>query len=350
MSYIDTLLVQCEDLQGKLGTVWGKDVSTVNDPIPFLEYIASDSNKNNVDMTINPGDGKTRTVNVTYFQRLLETSVEEVTERGCATDNENGNLAATYEIDTTDLVKSGEKIKATNLTRFCENNGEYIASVILRHLNVIDRKVASKTAAEAKALLGGWSGDTEDAYTVTNDALIVQTLDDSGNYAIGAIEDVEAAAKMSSYSGFLMFGGNAMNSYLRRTLAGCCANQGLDVLELYRQYGYAFAYDRRLATELGSVLNSNMIMEPESLQLLNYVETPWRDEITIEMRSGYEAFPMTTPAGVDVDVYIKDECPGEISINVFANTKLVGLPDDMFASGDNFEGVTYAAEVTVDNS
>jgi hypothetical protein len=349
MSYLDTLLVQCEDFQTKLGNVWAKDASMVRDPIPFLEYLRSEENMNGVDVTVNPGEGKTMNVNMTYFQRIPESEVEEASERGCATENKKGNFVKQYSIDTTALLKSGEVIEAKDLERFCQNNDEYILGVIMRHLNAIDRKVATQTSQQAQALLGAYSADAETAYSITGDDLVLQTKDAAGAYLPGAIEKLDQAAMMSSYNGFLAFGGNAMSEYLRLTLAGCCSNSGLDVLALYQQYGYAFAYDRRLATALGNVLTKNLIMEPGALQLLNYTQTPWKENISIEMRSGYEAIQLTTPAGVDVDMYIKDECPGKVSINVFANTKLVGLPDDMFPSADNFEGVNYTGLVTVTN-
>jgi hypothetical protein len=349
MSYLSTLLVQCEDFQDKLGNVWGKDASFVRDPIPFLEYVRSEENTNLVDVTVNEGKGKTMNVNLTYFQRIPESEVVEASERGCAVDKERGNCVEQYSIDTTDLVKSGEIIKAKALERFCQDNDEYIVGVIMRHLNAIDRKVASRTAAQAAALLGAWSEDAIDFYSIVDDKLTVRTKNADGSYLPGALESVDQAAMMSSFDGFIGFGGAAMNEYMRLTQAGCCSNSGLDVLALYQQYGYAFAYDRRLATALGGQLE-NLVIEPGAFQLLNYTQTPWKEDISIELKSGYEAIQLTTPAGVDVDVYIKDECPGEISINVFANTKLVGLPDDLFPVGDNFDGVNYAAQVTVDNS
>jgi len=80
MSYQSSLLTQCEDLQGKLRDVWGKDGMMPLDPIPFLEYINSPANTNGIEATISPGQGKTRNINLTYFQRLLESSVSDATE------------------------------------------------------------------------------------------------------------------------------------------------------------------------------------------------------------------------------------------------------------------------------
>jgi len=351
MSYNATLLTQCEDMQNRLEEAWGVNSLFPRDPIPFLEYILSPENVNLVDATVNPGEGKTMNVNMTYFQRYLESEVTDASERGCDVGDKKGNCVKQYTIDTTDLVQSGERISAADLERFCQNNDNYFAERIVAHFDAIDRRVATKTAEEAHLLLGKWSQDVQTAYTVTNDALEVATKDAStDDFKIGAIEQINQAALMSSFGGFLSFGGQALNEHARLHETGCCSNLGLEVLEIYNQYGFAFAYDRRLATALGSVVNGNLIMQPGALQLLMYTQTPWKENISVDFMSGYAAFSATTRAGVEVDVYIKDNCPGNVDINVFANTSLVGLPDDMFPTGDNFEGVNYVAEVTVDNS
>ena len=348
MSYHDQLLVPCPDLQADIFEIWRKDTKP-RDPIPFLEYINSPANRNGIDMQVAPGEGKVKTVNVTYTQRLPESSVDEATERGCDVGDLRGNNSKDYTIDTNDLLQSKERISAEHLARACKANGQYVAEVILRHMDVIDRKVASRIGAEAALLKGSYSADAVAAYSITNDILEVSTKA-SGAYAIGAHVEIEQVAQMSGFASALMFGGSALSEYMKLTLAGCCANQGLDVQEIYNLYGYSFAYDRRLAEALGSALNANLIMEPGALQLLHYQQTEWKRNIPIELNSGYASFPMTTPAGVPVDVYIKDNCADVIDINVFANVKLVGLPEDLYPSGDNFEGVTYVGQVNVANS
>lgn len=348
MSYGSQVLIQCTDLQDKLSEVWGKTSMGVSDPIPFLEYIVSDANRNMIDDMVTFGNGKTRNVQLTFFQRLLEDTVVAASERGCAATEKYGNCDEVYSIDTTDLLKSGELINAADLARFCESNPMYIAERLAHHLNVIDRAVATKIAGQASALLGGWSADAVQYYSITGDVLEVATKDGSGNYSIGAWEQINNAARMSGYEGLVGFGSAGLAEYMRLSQSGCCANQGLDVVDIYNQWGYAFAYDRRLADALGSIANNSLIMEPGALQLIDYTETPWKDGV-MDFSPGYIGEQITTPAGVAVDLYIKDDC-GKLSINVFANVKLVGLPDDLFGTGDNFDGVQFAAAVNVNNS
>jgi hypothetical protein len=346
MSYLSTALIQCEDLQEKIIDVW-TNKTFPNDPIPFLEYLTSPANRRQIVDIVNTGRGKTRTLNVTYFQRLAESTVEDASSRDCAATDKIGNCETTYEMDTTDLKKSSELIEAADLERFCQDNPTYIAERILHHMDVIDRSVASKSSSEAAAVLGGWSDDAEANYTVTADKLVVETKDSSGNLRAGTWEEIYSAASMSGFNGFVGFGGNLLREYMALTQSGCCADQGIDIGNIMNRYGFAFAYDRRLANALGSTSTQNLIMEPGALQLFDYVQTPWKDGI--DFNAGYYAQAMTTPAGVNVDVYVKDECPGTLKLAVYANTMVKGLPTDLYATGDNFSGVTYAAGVTVTN-
>jgi hypothetical protein len=46
----------------------------------------------------------------------------------------------------------------------------------------------------------------------------------------------------------------------------------------------------------------------------------------------------------------KDDCPGELSISVTAQTQIITLPDNMFYVGDDFYGVNYLNEIEVKNA
>ena len=50
--------------------------------------------------------------------------------------------------------------------------------------------------------------------------------------------------------------------------------------------------------------------------------------------------------GLPYDLIIKDDC-GAISINVVGTFDLKGMPSDMFATGDNMEGVNFVNQIEV---
>ena len=55
-----------------------------------------------------------------------------------------------------------------------------------------------------------------------------------------------------------------------------------------------------------------------------------------------------TPAGVPVDLTLKDDC-GNLSVIVTATGKVVTLPTDIYEAGDKFAGVNYVNCVSIVN-
>jgi hypothetical protein len=348
MSYQSGTLVQCPNLQFGLGQIFDQVMN--REALPFPEFIRSEDNRNGINITVNPGSGKTRTVELTYWPRLAESSVEETTGRTCAAQEKIGNNVKTYSIDTEDVLRSGERIQYSDLSTFCENNPDYVLRVIARHLDVVDRKIATVISTQAAALLGEWSADVQSNYTMSGDKLQVRTKTSGGTVVAGALETIRTATEMSGFATAVGFGGNLLREHVALSLAGCCSDSGLDLQAILNLYGFAYAYDSRLAAALGSTSTQSLIMAPGALQVLNYVQNPAITELNFVFgNGGYRAFTAVTPAGYDVDVLIKDDC-GVVDINVYACVKLVGLPDALFLNGDKYEGVTYAAGVVVNNS
>lgn len=348
MSYQSTTLVQCPNIQETLGAYFNQTLN--REPLPFAEYVRSAENQNGINITVNPGGGKSKTIELTYFPRLAESTVVETVGRGCNPQEKSGNNVAVYQIDTEDVLNSGERIQYKDLTRFCEGNPTYVLGVVARHMDVVDRKIATTLANQMPALLGGWSADTATNYTVTNDKLVVRTKTNTGVIVPGAFEQIQTALEMSGFARAIGFGGNLVREHIRLSLAGCCSDSGIDLGELFNLYGFAYAYDRRVGAALGSTSTQSFVMAPQALQVLNYVENPAINDLEFVFgQGGYRAFTAVTPAGYDVDVLIKDDC-GTVDINVFACVKLVGLPDALFLNGDVYEGVNYTAGITVNNS
>ena len=350
MSYQTSLYQQCEDLQARLPQIFANTAEFQRDRAPFYEYLLSPANENGINQTINPGMGKTRTLNVIYNRPILESTVTEQTGRACRSYPGISDYVESYEIDTEAILESGESIHVADLARKCENNADFVARTLLRHLVAVDKKVATKTSNQAAALLGNYSADVIAAESLAEDFnLVVQTLLADGNYKAGAMELVQWALEASNFAGAVGFGGRLFYEHVRLAMAGCCTQWGINVNDLMQEFGFAFGYDRRVATALGDAQTKNIVMEPQALQLLRYTENEALGDLgTLDLATSNFYGTAVTPAGLPVDVTIKDDCK-HFTIQVQACTKLVGKPSDMFASGDNYFGVTGVAEVTVTN-
>ena len=155
MSYISGDYVQCERLQDMLDTNF-LTCPTPQENIPSLLFILQTQFANGVSQKVSDGSGKVHTVRLVYQQRLLESSVtEETGDRACTASGENFNEYTDYEIDPTTFLKSGEKFKTDNLATVCTDDIQsMLAKKIGMHIDVVERKIATKTALELVAQKG----------------------------------------------------------------------------------------------------------------------------------------------------------------------------------------------------
>jgi hypothetical protein len=347
---LSSVLVQCETLQEQLYDGWG--VNTLKSEFtPILDVLVSPENKNGINMSVSPGNGKLLDVKVTYFQRLPTSVVTNGDGFGCDSDNFTGNLSHTYEMDSSDFEAYSESFTALDLERYCASNPEFVVLKVNQILDVIRRKVWAKSATQAVALVGAYSSDTPN---VTSDILEVSTLTgtDTEMPAPFTLEEINLATTLTGYpdSAILMADTNLW-SYMRRVARGCCQTTGIDLASMLTEYGIPTMYDREVITAFGGATeNKSLIFSLGALQLLNYVEAPWRDGMPFVLQgSNYFQTTIYDASGVAYDLKVSDNC-GKITIAVKATTKVVGLPDDMFPAGDVWEGMNYVNTIEVVNS
>jgi hypothetical protein len=215
-------------------------------------------------------------------------------------------------------------------------------------MDVIDRKVATAAATQAVAAIGTWGTDVEDFYTMDGDCIEVSTIDGSGNVNPFALADIQQAATMANYPAApIAFGGAAMQRYANAVKAGCCSQTGIDILAISQQNGFAFAYDSRVASAQGGQ-TSALVTTAGAIQWLSYNLAEWNSNFTPSVGNGYARTIAFTPAGVPVDLTLKDDC-GNLSVIVTATGKIVTLPTDIYEAGDKFAGVNYVNCVSIVN-
>ena len=75
--------------------------------------------------------------------------------------------------------------------------------------------------------------------------------------------------------------------------------------------------------------------------MITYNEAPQ----VAQLGANYAKMRVNSPrTGIAYDIVMSDNC-GTISVLGYANTKLVGLPTDMFAVGDEYRGVTFVNKI-----
>ena len=346
---ISRILSECPTIQRPLGELF-MEVGQ-REQLPFAEFVNSPENSSMIKMEVSPGRGKLRTVEARWIQRLPESTVTGgVDILSCTATEVYGDSTKTYTLDTTDTYGWNQLISADEIARRCQDNDRYILESILRGLDTIDRATASAMAVQTVAQLGGWGTEVSGYYTVAADFLQLATRQ-TGGQALNefTMADVLQATRMANYPGApVVFGGAEMQRYANAIQAGCCTQYGIDLLEISRQNGFAFAYDQRLASALGSQLK-NIVTTAGAIQWLSFNLANWNSiNTTFQVGTNYAKTLVFTPSGTPVDLTLKDDC-GNLSINMVATGKIVTLPTDIYEASDKYAGINYVNGLEIVN-
>lgn len=358
MSYVTSVLNACPDLQADLDQYFNVcDASLLPDPAPLNEFLWSGLNRSNISQTISPGQGKVRTLQLRYDQRLLESAVTTVDgcTPNCSASTRRGDLITEYTIDTCDTLQVEELIRTSDLKEACRDNSTIILKKIAMLMKAIDSKIATKMTGLAITKYGNWQANVQNTVTDstgnTKKALKVQTKRPTAFTDINpeAWYDVDTAIQQTNYcGGAVIFSAADFYKYAKLMEAGCCSSQGIALDEILRNHGKTVLWDRRFENAMGH--EYAMAVMPGALQPVYYnafIQSP--SEVAGNSQgSNYEEFRMLTATGIPVDVVLSDNC-GAFSIIIRATVSLVALPTDMFAPGDHMEGVTFVNKLKVMN-
>jgi len=344
---ISRILSECPNIQAPLGQLF-IEVGQ-RESLPFLEYLNSPENVKLIRQQVSAGGGKLRTIEARWIQRLPETEVEEGADiMNCSATNVYGDSTTTYTLETTDTYQASQLISGADIARHCQDNSVYFLESVMRLMDVIDRKVATAAATQAVAAIGTWGTDVTGFFPMDGDCIEVATIDSSGNVNPFALADIQQAATMANYPAApIAFGGAAMQRYANAVKAGCCSQTGIDILAISQQNGFGFAYDARVAAAQGDQ-TSALVTTAGAIQWLSYNLAEWNSNFTPSVGMGYTRTIAFTPAGVPVDLTLKDDC-GNLSVIVTAIGKIVTLPTDIYEAGDKFAGVNYVNCVSIVN-
>ena len=349
MSTGSTILNPCPNIQEELNNHFLTcSAASLREPEPLLDFILSPTNSGSVGSVVSPGNGKIRTVELRYDQRILESEVDtDVANPTCEATTNRGDHVQTYEMDITENLFVEELIDLKTWAEICRDNPSVFAGKVQRLMDALYRKTATVVATQAAAIKGKWASDVS---PVAADYLQVKTLLNTNDLAPYAMEDIDLALMQSGYCApAFIAGGTDLYKYFRRALAGCCATQGVSIDEVMRLYGKAVAYDRKLAAALGGN-DKSLAIQPGALSLAVYTANAAYNGLdVIAMGSDVNPIVVTDPAsGLQFDFNVANKC-GKIHLTMYSTVKLFGLPSDLFATGDTKNGVNFVAGIDVQN-
>lgn len=346
MSVLSEQNVQCETIQNALDTQFTV-CNPVGDSMPFFEAVLATTPI--ISQSVSDS-GKVKTVKVTYDQRALESAVTTTTgARTCTSTNETYNNYTTYTLDPSTFETYGEKIDVADFATVCQEFGTVFNRKVAKVIDVIERKVATKITNAAIPLVGSWGSEATAAGTINaSDELEVATLVSAATKVLdySAAPNIQTGLTLTGYCASpIIVGGITLYNYFNNINSGCCSTTGVAINEIASKYGQAVMFDKRLAAALNDQ-NKSIAFQPGALGIITYNEY---DETGLVRGSNYDKIKVFSPrTGLPIDIVIKDDC-GTISIIGYATAKLVGMPADMFAVGDEYRGVTFVNKIKVVN-
>ena len=363
MSAAHQYMALCPDVQQNLDNYFLTcNSANLREPAPFFEAMMSPLNRGNLSQEIAPGGGKVKTVVLRYDQRKLESDVTQpgTCERSCVATNRTGDLTTSYTIDPCAYYEESERIKSNDFTYACRNNPEIVAGIIQRMIDVLVRRIQTETTSDAASLVGKWNSlittSTSPAIGSGSELnmLLLNTLK-SGSTDINpfAFEDLNGALMQSNICQLpMIFSGMTFYKYARIMNAGCCSNQGVDLQRLMDQSGMAVFYDRRVEAAASGGINGAWAVAPGALQIITYNENDngVSEAAGVTVGANYQKQIIYDPrTSLPIDLDISDNC-GTVSIFVRANAKIVSVPTDLYAPGDQMAGVTGFMGIKIKNS
>lgn len=356
MSCLASSYVGCATLQADLTTYFNTcGAEMIREPMPFAEFLTSPTNNNGLQQVISPGNGKVRTVELTYQARIPESEVTENDSDLCSCSTTRGNCSQTYTLDPAENLSVCETISAANLRNICQPNSEFVMKKVAHLVDVLERRAATEMVQEASFLTGTWNRAGEVPNVNASDQLVVKTKKDGDAFTPNpfAMSEIDFALAASGYCApAAIFGGRELYQYYRNMLAGCCSDAGNDLSKHLSLYGRAVAYDPRVAATISGGQNAGLVIQPGAVALLTWNEFGWNAGMSLPFNEGsnYARTLIVSPRlGLPMDVIVKDECPGTLTIVVSVVIKLVNLPSDIFPVGDKYRGVNFFNEILVTN-
>jgi len=343
MSYLGNLIA-CPDLQDRLNGYFGCNKATTMavHETGLTQFLFSPINTNNVlNRVIAPGDGKIRTVGLVYTPRIKADDVAtSINRESCVSTTPHGERTTSYSLDTNVGVEIERKIRQNDLITHCQNNQEYIQDMQLNMIGALIRKMDVRLAAQTVLLKGAFGlGETGVAANVKT----VATRRPSaigGGLSDDFITEIDFATMNAGYCASpFVFGYTEIYKSYKKLQAQCCADNGTNVGLLAQSVGLAgsFIPESNVPLALGATADF-ITLDPGAVQVLTY--------------NGFEGYGnefdqptfiqtvITDPAtGIPFDFQAKFDC-GYWHFRMSLAFKAVGVPTDMYYSGDRYDGVT----------
>lgn len=339
MSYYIQTFIECVQAQRELDNVFGCNYTLTNklNETSLVQFLKSPTNTTGIlQNQMTPGGGKIRKVELIYQPRIAKGAViTDINRENCTSDNVEGNLSTTYDIDENAGVQWDFKVKDSDMRRLCQDDGQYIHKQLARGMNAMVRRMDDELSGDLVALAGAFGPDAtnSDGTAIVANTKTVKTRETGLANSFDLVSEVDFDFDNMAACGLpYLFGYHELYKYFKKLDANCCADQGINVAELAAQSGIRFIPNRNVPSALGDP-NKFIALDAGQVQLITYLayqntNLDANDHTYSEMTIEHPEIP-----GLMFDLRITKEC-GVWSFFLSLAFKLVGIPNDLYQSED----------------
>lgn len=324
----------CEKIQSSLTEVFGNNAPSLKrTKVGFLEALTSPQNTAGMmQIPIDPGDGKERSVRLKYIQRGTEDDIGTTRPSGCATEKEPTPKEQIVSI-TNELYTKGMKFSQAQMRKLCEGDSAYIAGVINSRLDPFMVKLNKLLLTNASTNFGNYYGGSS---AVKNYNLL--KTNNSVDY-FGESDLIEDMENLDALGRPIVIGADKLSHYVRQIGIGCCNAEGQN---LANAGNMDFFHDKYVSGILGT--DHFLTLVPGHIQLMTFNENV--GEYAEENKSWSHGTLIDPRTGIKLDIDVDyNNCDRYFSMHFGFKYEMYYLPGNAFTYGDDlygFNGLLHA--------
>lgn len=351
MSDYSSTLPACPNIQNMLNESWKYNPARILGNIGTVDALRSPMNTQGVNIAqqVSPGNGKYRTVDVVYSQRILLNQLGSDTTQVCESVNEDGRTTEQYTIDTTVGSEINRVFRITDHQDTCQSLEDYIIEKLGDYIMALDRKVNKDSLTQLAAFYGSFASTETNVSGADGSAQIktVYTRKSGGvDRDTNALEMIDFASINAAYpTAPIIIGWDEIHQYFKAMKSGCCADNGLDFGAMMREFNMVYVADENMPDVMANATDF-LTMAAGAAQLLTFNKFKGSKGYLVVDDESYKQIVVRSPrTGIEYDFVLKNDC-GNIHIQLAVAHVVKALPDDMFQHGDRLRGVRWINRYT----
>jgi hypothetical protein len=356
MSSISTF-VDCNGLQDSLDNVWGINNQQLGN-VNILRFILNPINSQYLKTKINFRAHGRRDVEAIFGQRFLESQVTDSGRLLCTTGITDGTTSQPYSIDPDNGVQMTISFTAQELETMCMSDKDFLTNEVKKVMDVLVRRMETKAATFITTNTGNFADYVIQGDPAADTAKTGKTFTSGGTILTDMLFQIDYNTMANeSQEKPWVFGGSEWQRYFTALNAACCGDLGVDAGVYQASNGSKFVYSDRVQMQTDE--NTGIAIVPGAIQMISFNEFMGESGNILFMnddalKQTVLLYPdPTIPLYFDYRAEYKcadGETERKWHFTLGLIHEFIGLPTNMYQTGDQLEGVTYINEYVINNA